>query len=350
MKLEEKIAYLRKQQGWSQEELAFRLDVSRQAVSKWEMGAALPEVDKILKMSDLFGCSTDYLLKDDGEQSESVQRKTVEEVAKVDIQVRDEEGRTYVETMKNSAWKIAVGVVLCICSPITLFVLLGAADMGVLSENVASAIGVPTILVFVAIAIAFFIIGGRKIATFEHFKDVHLSMSNDLRAEMQKKKEEFSTPFTVAITVGVALCILAVIPLIVVGALNKSDALLMYALVAMFFVVAISVFLFVRFGIVWGAYEIFTTQGKTDQLGHYCVTVKSDDEDSAESLLNSIYWCLVLAGYLIWSFTTGNWGLTWIVWPIAGVFSSAGSALIRLIKLKKKKTKGDIQVRVEREE
>lgn len=90
MKLEEKIAYLRKQQGWSQEELAFRLDVSRQAVSKWEMGSALPEVDKILKMSEAFGCSTDYLLKDDGEQSESVQRKTVEEVAKVDIQVRVE--------------------------------------------------------------------------------------------------------------------------------------------------------------------------------------------------------------------------------------------------------------------
>ena len=64
MKLEEKIAFLRKKNGWSQEELAFRLDVSRQAVSKWEMGSSLPDLDNVLKMSELFDCSTDYLLKD----------------------------------------------------------------------------------------------------------------------------------------------------------------------------------------------------------------------------------------------------------------------------------------------
>lgn len=74
MKLEEKIAFLRKKNGWSQEELAFRLGVSRQAVSKWEMGASLPDLDNVLKMSELFSCSTDYLLKD-GEIGEE---KTVE--------------------------------------------------------------------------------------------------------------------------------------------------------------------------------------------------------------------------------------------------------------------------------
>lgn len=57
MKMEEKIALLRKRKGWSQEELAFRLDVSRQAVSKWEMGASVPELDKVVKMSELFGVS-----------------------------------------------------------------------------------------------------------------------------------------------------------------------------------------------------------------------------------------------------------------------------------------------------
>ncbi len=68
MKLEEKIAILRKKNGWSQEELAFRLDVSRQAVSKWEMGASLPDLDNVLKMSEIFGCSTDYLLKENTEE------------------------------------------------------------------------------------------------------------------------------------------------------------------------------------------------------------------------------------------------------------------------------------------
>ena len=60
--LSEKIISLRKSRGWSQEELAERLDVSRQSVSKWESGVSNPELDKIVAMSTLFGVSTDYLL------------------------------------------------------------------------------------------------------------------------------------------------------------------------------------------------------------------------------------------------------------------------------------------------
>ncbi len=63
MNIGEKIMKLRKQQGWSQEELANRLDVTRQSVSKWESGASVPELEKIVRLSELFGISTDCLLK-----------------------------------------------------------------------------------------------------------------------------------------------------------------------------------------------------------------------------------------------------------------------------------------------
>ena len=56
---------LRKKQGWSQEELAAKLEVSRQSVSKWESAASVPELDKIIRLSEIFGVSTDYLLKDE---------------------------------------------------------------------------------------------------------------------------------------------------------------------------------------------------------------------------------------------------------------------------------------------
>ncbi len=65
MKLSEKILTLRKKSGWSQEELAERLDVSRQAISRWESGSALPDANNILLLSKLFGVTTDYLLNDD---------------------------------------------------------------------------------------------------------------------------------------------------------------------------------------------------------------------------------------------------------------------------------------------
>lgn len=65
MQLSNKIVGLRKSNGISQEELAEKLNISRQAISRWEMGSALPDATNILQLSKLFGVTTDYLLNDD---------------------------------------------------------------------------------------------------------------------------------------------------------------------------------------------------------------------------------------------------------------------------------------------
>ena len=69
MILADKIITLRKKAGWSQEELAQKLDVSRQSVSKWEGAQSIPDISKILQMSRLFGVTTDFLLKDELEEA-----------------------------------------------------------------------------------------------------------------------------------------------------------------------------------------------------------------------------------------------------------------------------------------
>ena len=65
MQLNDKILLLRKKKGWSQEQLADQVGVSRQSVSKWESGNAMPDLDKIVVLSRIFNVTTDYLLKDD---------------------------------------------------------------------------------------------------------------------------------------------------------------------------------------------------------------------------------------------------------------------------------------------
>ncbi|MBQ8623141.1 MAG: helix-turn-helix transcriptional regulator [Oscillospiraceae bacterium] len=65
MILADKIIWLRKREGMSQEELAEKMNVSRQAVSKWESAQSLPDIDKILQISRMFNVTTDYLLKDE---------------------------------------------------------------------------------------------------------------------------------------------------------------------------------------------------------------------------------------------------------------------------------------------
>ncbi len=89
MKLLDKIIMLRKERGWSQEDFAGNLNVSRQAVSRWENGTALPDAQNILQISKLFNVTADYLLNDDYEDEPDVNAPAVEaEVDETKLLVR----------------------------------------------------------------------------------------------------------------------------------------------------------------------------------------------------------------------------------------------------------------------
>ena len=109
MILADKIVRLRKKNGWSQEELAQKMNVSRQAVSKWESAQTIPELEKILQLGALFGVTTDYLLKDDMELEEFTSETIDSGVRQISI----EEAGTYLVQSRESAKRIAVGTFLC---------------------------------------------------------------------------------------------------------------------------------------------------------------------------------------------------------------------------------------------
>ena len=114
MILADKIINERKKNGWSQEELADMLSVSRQSVSKWEGAQSVPDLSKILKMAELFGVSTDYLLKDEIESYDGEARvETVDSVPPV-RKVTMDEASDYISLRKSVLPKIAAGVFLCI--------------------------------------------------------------------------------------------------------------------------------------------------------------------------------------------------------------------------------------------
>ena len=105
MILADKIIKLRKQQGWSQEQLAEMLNVSRQSVSKWEGGLSIPDLDKIIKMSSLFGVSTDYLLKD---ELEEIQPATTEKGGADGLVISMEEAARFMEIKEELSSKSAL--------------------------------------------------------------------------------------------------------------------------------------------------------------------------------------------------------------------------------------------------
>ena len=80
--MSEKLYKLRKNSGLSQEQLAEQLNVSRQAISKWEQGTAVPESEKLITISNFFGVSVDYLLKEDTADTTNTTAEVMEEKPK----------------------------------------------------------------------------------------------------------------------------------------------------------------------------------------------------------------------------------------------------------------------------
>lgn len=100
MILADKITEERKRNGWSQEELAEKLGISRQAVSKWESAGSIPDLQRIIQLSELFGVSTDYLLKDEMDSSSYISAEVTE--AEPVYRVSIEEANLFLDTKKKS--------------------------------------------------------------------------------------------------------------------------------------------------------------------------------------------------------------------------------------------------------
>ena len=135
MVLADKLIELRKKAGWSQEELAGLMNVSRQSVSKWESAQSVPELEKIVRLSELFGVSTDYLLKE--KQERNAEYLLTESGSAGDFRkeryepdiknrfVSMEEAEAFLTVKAATSKVIAFGTLLCILSPICLLILGG---------------------------------------------------------------------------------------------------------------------------------------------------------------------------------------------------------------------------------
>ena len=157
----DKVIALRKKAGWSQEELAERLNVSRQSVSKWESAQSVPDIDRILQMSRLFGVTTDYLLKDDMEEPEVTGEESASPLRRVTMQ----QASDYLALRRAAAPKMAIATFLCILSPIPLMMLAAMSEFSRfhITENAAEGIGLSVLTVFAAVAVALFLSCGAKV-------------------------------------------------------------------------------------------------------------------------------------------------------------------------------------------
>jgi len=251
-----------------------------------------------------------------------------------------EETKEFIQSTSKFAFKIAIGVILCILSVVPLIILTGLSggdnsidvrtgmiffEANAVPEKVALAIGMTILFVFIAIAVALFIISGLQYEKYNYIKKEKFTLDYLASKYVTDIKENESATFAIKITLGVILCIISVIPVILAGTLldGLSDAVTAICVGLLLIIVAIAVYLFITAGMKRDSYKQLLQEEE--------YASKNKENDDLAGKVASVYWPLVVAIYLGWSFITMDWGRSWIVWPIAGVLFGGIAAVCNII-------------------
>ena len=315
----DKLIRLRKKSGWSQEELAEQMHVSRQAVSKWEGAQSVPDVEKIIMLSQLFGVTTDYLLKDEIEdEPETAQADDTPAVRRVSM----EEASAFLAVKEATARPIALGVLMCIMSPVCMFILGALSEMpgSGISENAAGGAGTIVMLVIVAAAVALFIHSGSRTAPFQYLEKEIFETEYGVSGMVRERRERFRGTYTRSNIAGAGLCILSMVPLfggVIVD--DTNDLLMALSLSCMFACVGAGVVFFVRAGIIWESFDKLLQEGDWSR--------RKKLHSTFTLTVATVYWCCAAAIYLACGMFTGEWERSCVVWVVAAVLYPAVAAV-----------------------
>lgn len=308
MILADKIIRLRKKNGWSQEELANKMNVSRQAVSKWEAAQTTPDLEKILQLGNLFGVTTDYLLKD-----ELVDEEFVEGIDEIPIRkISLAEANDYLEQRKNASVQIAIATLLCIISPILLFLLLTFSEYTSIpiTENLAVGIGIVALFSLVTIAVIIYIRVGFKNTPYEFLENEPFETEYGVTGLAREKQKTYRNTYIKYNIFGTCICILSPL-LLICAALSGKGLLVMIMLCVTLLTVAIGVMFFIVTGVRWASMQKLLKEGGFSEKGKR--------KNRIIEVIGTIYWLSATTIYLGWSFLTNNWHITWVIWPISGI-------------------------------
>ena len=323
MILADKIVSLRKKAGWSQEELAEQLGVTRQSVSKWEGTQSVPDMDKVVQMSRLFGVTTDYLLKDEIEEQAAA---LVEESPLRRVTMG--QAADYLARRRAAAPKVAFAVLLCIVSPVTLLLLAAMSEVQrfPISGNAAAGIGLCVMLVLLAVAVSIFLRADADVRDYRFLEEEPFETEYGVTGMVRQRQREYADTRTRYTTIGAVLYVLAAAPLFAAVCVDGSDLLYVGAVGVLLVLVGIGCLFLVSAGVYSSAMERLLEEGDyaRGQKKHRRVL----------GTVSTIYWLAATAVFLIYTYGPSGNGqpqYSWIIWAVAGVLYAAVMGVVRLL-------------------
>ena len=295
MSFSENLRVLRKKEEMSQEQLAEKLNVSRQAVSKWESEQGYPEMETLIQISNLFHCSIDQLIKE-----------TLVETSLEEINFK----AMYDQFYQKFSLRCTIGIGLILLG-VSVFLLLA-----IFFPDGSKTEFIPTVvfLLFVLSGVISFIIAGTQM---DAFKKKNYDVPFDLYT--MQEKDRFNKTFGFAIAFGVASILLGVIIQVLLdGLLFEEIANFVFMLF-----ISIGVCVFVYFG---------TQKSKFEEIEKH--SEEKQKEAKKEIVIGTfcgIIMIIAIIIYFLWSFLTNDWHISWLVFPIGGMLCGIVALVVELI-------------------
>ena len=218
---------------------------------------------------------------------------------------------------------IGIGAFLCIMAPALLILLSSFSDTKHLPEYTGELYMIP-FFILIAIAVGLFIYSGFRLEKYEYMKQP-IRLEIGLRSELAAGKERFMPIFATHIIVGVCMCILSPVTFFFHTSYNERHMILPNINLAFLLLfIAIAVFLFIRSGLLLDHYRMLLQEKE--------FTVSSKLKEKSLQRISSVFWSIIVAIYLLWSFVTGDWGFTWIIWPVTGILFGAFTGIYKAVR------------------
>ena len=200
-------------------------------------------------------------------------------------------------------------------APIPLLMLSALAEAGRLSENVAGAVGIAALLVLAAGAVAVFMSCGTASERYEYLEKEPIQAARSVIQMAREQQESSRKRYGRWNVVGVSLCILAALPLLIAAMLSESAVAVIAALCVTLALAGLGTTFLIRVGIRWESLQ------KLLEEGDYSREAKR--RRHGHGSISAAFWLGTVSIYLAYSFITGDWRRSWIVWPVAGVLYAA---------------------------
>ncbi len=299
MSFGDNLRFLRTNREMTQEELAERMAVSRQTVSKWESDNAYPEMEKLIALCELFSCTMDALVR--GDLTTETQENKLEEAPAVPQSEKTETARLYDAHMNRFSLAIAGAVGLILLAVGALIFLCALFEQ----NEIISGVIVAGFLLFLAIAIAIFIFAGIAHDTFlknHPFMD-HIYTDDEIA--------RYDRLFPVLIAGAVATILIGVATLIVLCVIFSENALMCTGAVSIFFLfLTAAVPVLVWAGIQKDKYDIESYNREIEKE-------RNPRHELGGKLCGTVMLLATIA-FLLMGFLGNLWHPAWVVFPIGG--------------------------------